>query len=139
VTGLAVEGGRLKRSSRTRCHHLVKSFWGWRDQQLPDGTLILTSPAGQTYVTTPGSALLFPSLCRAVGGMPSPETDLPQDYCGQRTAMMPIRRRTRAQNRARRIATERRQNHEARLKPRAEYSTSPGPAPRETDDDPPPF
>jgi hypothetical protein len=30
---------------------------------LADGTLILTSPAGHTYVTTPGSALLFPSLC----------------------------------------------------------------------------
>ncbi|WP_214631560.1 HNH endonuclease signature motif containing protein, partial [Mycobacterium tuberculosis] len=24
-----------------RTHHLVKTFWGWRDQQLPDGTLIL--------------------------------------------------------------------------------------------------
>uniref|UniRef100_UPI0003823ECA HNH endonuclease signature motif containing protein n=1 Tax=Mycobacterium avium TaxID=1764 RepID=UPI0003823ECA len=40
-----------------RTHHLVKTFWGWREQQLPDATLILTSPAGQTYVTTPGSAL----------------------------------------------------------------------------------
>jgi hypothetical protein len=42
---------------------LVKTFWGWRDQQLPDGTVILTSPSGQTNVTTPDSALLFPSLC----------------------------------------------------------------------------
>jgi hypothetical protein len=40
---------------------LVKTFWGWREQQLPDGTLILTSPAGRTYVTTPGSALLEPA------------------------------------------------------------------------------
>ena len=27
-----------------RTHHLVKTFWGWRDQQLPDGTVILNSP-----------------------------------------------------------------------------------------------
>ncbi|MGH3633681.1 MAG: HNH endonuclease signature motif containing protein, partial [Mycobacterium sp.] len=43
-----------------RLHHLVKTFWGWHDQQLPDATVIWTSPAGHTYVTTPGSALLFP-------------------------------------------------------------------------------
>src|ERR1700736_2680799 len=24
-----------------RTHHLVKTFWGWRDQQLPDGTVII--------------------------------------------------------------------------------------------------
>ena len=30
-----------------RTHHLVKTFWGWRDQQLPDGTIILNSPAGE--------------------------------------------------------------------------------------------
>jgi hypothetical protein len=118
---------------------LVKTFWGWNNQQLADGTLILTSPSGTTHVTTPGSALLFPSLCLAVGGMPTPETDLPQDYCAERTAMMPTRRRTRTQNRAQRIATERRQNHEARTRPRAEYSSPAGPAPPEFDDDPPPF
>ena len=77
-------------------------------------TLILTSPAGRTHVTTPGSALLFPSLRRAVGGMPAPEADPTPNYCAQRTAMMPKRRRTRAQNRAQRIATERRHNHQAR-------------------------
>jgi hypothetical protein len=118
---------------------LVKTFWGWRDQQLPDGTLILTSPVGQTYVTTPGSALLFPSLCHATGGMPAPEADPAPDYCADRTAMMPKRRRTRAQNRAHRIATERRQNQHARMARRAECSTYIGPAPPETDDDPPPF
>ena len=97
-------------------HHLLKTFWGWREQQLPDGTLILTSPAGQTHVTTPGSALLFPSLCRAVGGMPAPEADPPpQDYCGERSAMMPKRRRTRTQDRAYRVATERRHNRDARM------------------------
>ncbi|WP_156664336.1 HNH endonuclease signature motif containing protein, partial [Mycobacterium sp. 852002-51613_SCH5001154] len=116
-----------------RTHHLVKTFWGWQEKQLPDATLILTSPAGRTYVTTPGSALLFPSLCRSVGGAPAAEVDPPfDDYCAQRTAMMPKRRRTRAQDRASRVATERRNNHQARRAQRA------GPAPP-PDDEPPPF
>jgi hypothetical protein len=101
---------------------------------LPDGTLILTSPAGRTYVTTPGSALLFPSLCLSTGGIPAIEADPPADYCAERTAMMPKRRRTRAQNRASRVATERRHNRDARLTQLA------GPAPPPGDDDePPPF
>ena len=99
-----------------RTHHLVKTFWGWREKQLVDGTLILTSPSGDTYVTTPGSALLFPSLCRAVGGMPAAEAGPPpENYCADRSAMMPKRRRTRSQDRAYRVATERRANHEARI------------------------
>jgi hypothetical protein len=53
--------------------------------------------------------------------------------------MMPKRRRTRAQDRAYRIATERRQNHQARMTRRAEASSYTGPAPPETDDEPPPF
>jgi hypothetical protein len=135
--GGPTHAGNLKCFCRT--HHLVKTFWGWKDQQLPDGTLIFTSPSGTTHVTTPGSALLFPSLCLAVGGMPTLETDPPQDHCADRTAMMPTRRRTRTQNRAARIATERRQNHEARMKPRTECTTSPGPAPPDPDEEPPPF
>jgi hypothetical protein len=118
---------------------LVKTFWGWREQQLADGTLILTAPSGHTYVTTPGSALLFPSFCRSVGGMPAPEADPPADYGAERSAMMPKRRRTRAQNRATRIATERRANHDARLARQAEHPSYAGPAPPDTDDDPPPF
>ncbi len=102
--------------------------------------MILIAPTGHTYVTTPGGALLFPSLCRAVGGMPTPELDPPPpDYCGQRTAMMPKRRRTRAQNRAQRIATERRHNRDTRLARRTESESYTGPAPPHTDDDPPPF
>ena len=115
-----------------RTHHLVKTFWGWAEQQLPDGTLILTSPAGHTSVTTPGSALLFPSLCHAVGGMPAPEADPPPpEPCPARTAMMPKRRRTRAKDRAYRVATERAQNHQAR---QAASATTADP-----DHDPPPF
>ena len=119
----------------------MKTFWGWRDQQLPDGTLILTSPSGRTYVTPPGSALLFPSLCRSTGGFPAPETDPPQDYCAERTAMMPQRRRTRAENRAARIAAERCHNRQARQAERRQRQAAyAGPAPPpESGDDPPPF
>ncbi len=100
---------------------MVKTFWGWREKQLPDGTLILTSPAGHTYVTTPGSALLFPSLCHSTGAIPAPETEPQRDYCSDRTAMMPKRRRTRTQNRAERPS----------------YFSLPPPS--GPDDDPPPF
>jgi hypothetical protein len=120
-------------------HHLLKTFWGWQEKQLPDGTLILTSPAGHTYVTTPGSALLFPSLARAVGGIPAPEVDPPADYCSERTAMMPKRRRSRAQDRAHRVATERRHNHQARQARKAVPASYAGPAPPDVADDPPPF
>ncbi|WP_155768657.1 HNH endonuclease signature motif containing protein, partial [Mycobacterium colombiense] len=138
------DGGRTHASNLKcycRTHHLVKTFWGWRDQQLPDGTLILTSPAGHTYVTTPGSALLFPSLCQSTGAMPAAEVDPPQDYCAERTAMMPRRTRTRAQNRAARIATERKHNRQARQPKRRERQPAYfGPAPPADDgNDPPPF
>jgi hypothetical protein len=126
--------------SYCRTHHLVKTFWGWRDQQLPDGTVILTSPSGQTYVTTPGSALLFPSLCAPTGRLTAPQADAPPlEHCADRTAMMPRRRRTRAQNRAHRIATERRQNHHARTTRRTDHLSYLGPAPPDTNDEPPPF
>ncbi len=130
--GGPTHAGNLKCYCRT--HHLLKTFWGWTEQQLPDGTLILTSAAGDTYVTAPGSALIFPSLCQAVGGMPAPEAQPPQDYCAERSAMMPKRRRTRAQDRAHRVAAERRHNHQSR---QPEYTWHDGPAP--PDDEAPPF
>ena len=47
-----------------RYHHLLKTFWngadGWRDRQLPDGTVVWTAPTGHTYTTYPGSKHLFP-------------------------------------------------------------------------------
>jgi hypothetical protein len=79
-----------------------------------------TIPSGHPDVTTPGSALLFPNLCLSTGGVPAPEADPLLGYCGDRTAMMPKRRRSRGQNRTHRIATERRQNHHARATGRAE-------------------
>jgi hypothetical protein len=132
------QGGKTHAANlncKCRSHHLAKTFLGWQEKQLADGTLIFTSPSGNTYVSTPGSALLFPSLCYSVGGLPTPEADPPNDHGAQPTAMMPKRRRTRAQNRAARIATERRQNRDARLTARAAQS---GPAPP-GDEEPPPF
>ena len=52
----------LKRSSPIRCHHLLKTFWaGFSDRQLPDGTVLVTTPTGHTYTTTPGCTLFFPT------------------------------------------------------------------------------
>ncbi|WP_156765691.1 HNH endonuclease signature motif containing protein [Mycobacterium sp. 1245499.0] len=122
-----------------RGHHLMKTFWGWRDRQLPDGTVIWTLPDGHTYVTTPGSALLFPSLCAPTGAIPATEADPPRDYCAERTAMMPKRRRARAQDRAARVATERRHNRDARLARAAPPAKHPWPTTHGFDEDPPPF
>jgi hypothetical protein len=61
----------LECPSRNRCHHLLKTFWngatGWRDRQLPDGTVEWTSPSGRTYTTKPGGALFFPALATPTG------------------------------------------------------------------------
>jgi hypothetical protein len=78
---------------------------------LPDATVISTSPSGQTYVTMPGSALLFPALCmptRALEQIP-----LRARHSDQ-SAGMPKRRHSRAHNRAKYIAAERRHNRSAR-------------------------
>ncbi|WP_090600660.1 HNH endonuclease signature motif containing protein [Mycobacterium lentiflavum] len=118
-----------------RKHHLLKTFWGWRDQQLPDGTVIWTLPGGHTRVTTPGSALLFPALCAGVD--PPPVVALPDTRCDNRDAMMPTRTHTRAQNRTARIATERQHNRASRearkMRRQAAVAVSP------SDDEPPPF
>jgi hypothetical protein len=50
----------LKCPSTIRCHHRLKTFGGWRDRQLPDGTVRWTSPTGRTYWTSPAGADLFP-------------------------------------------------------------------------------
>jgi hypothetical protein len=49
-----------------RHHHRLKTFHdgpnGWRDEQLPDGTVVLTSPTGRVYRSTPAGAELFPQM-----------------------------------------------------------------------------
>lgn len=133
--GGATHPSNLK--SLCRQHHLLKTFWGWRDEQLPDGTVIWRLPDGHTYITTPGSALLFPTLCAPTGHPPAPTAAA--ERCGQRTAMMPLRTTTRAQNRAHRIATERHHNRQARLTRTPETRDYFALAPPPDDGDPPPF
>ena len=125
--------GNLKTLCR-QCH-LLKTFWGWRDEQLPDGTVIWRLPGGQRYITTPGSALLFPALMnptpsRHRSGLTVPESG------GDRGAMMPRRKTTREENRARAIANERAHNRKQR---RTDHAAILGTPPADNDADPPPF
>jgi hypothetical protein len=99
-----------------RHHHLLKTFWtgpgGFRDVQHPDGTVEFTSPSGRRYRTKPLGALFFPQLATPSGrhvplGEPPPMT-------GPKGANMPRRQRSRAADRAARIAWERSVNR-ARL------------------------
>jgi Domain of unknown function (DUF222) len=96
-----------------RFHHLLKTFWngvrGWRDRQLPDGTVIWTSPTGHTYTTYPGSRHLFPKLCEPTATLWDGEPPFVASS-GDRGVMMPKRRNTRAHNTTRAIAAERRLN-----------------------------
>jgi hypothetical protein len=110
------ELGGLTHASNLKCmcrrNHLLKTFWGgpggWRDRQYSDGTVGWTSPSGHTYITRPGSALLFPALCAPTGEL---ESVRPEQHSEYRGTMMPKRRRTRAQDRAYRIAAERKLNN----------------------------
>lgn len=93
-----------------RAHHLLKTFYagpgGWADRQLPDGTVIWTSPSGRTYTTKPGGALFFPRLFAPTQELTLPSSPLHARSPG-RGLMMPARRRTRSQERADRIRWER--------------------------------
>ena len=115
--------------------HILKTFWGWRDRQLADGTVIWTLPGEQIYVTTPGSALLFPSLMTPTPAPKRRRTTAETE--GDRAVLMPRRKTTRAQNRAKYIAAERGRNRERR---RARHGALFGPAPPPDDGgEPPPF
>ncbi|MFL0238191.1 DUF222 domain-containing protein [Mycobacterium sp. SMC-17] len=100
-------------SPKCRKHHLLKTFYGgrdgWSDRQQPDGTIVWTAPTGHTYISVPESRILFP---RTVTDTPLPNpppdiADLDTTAATGRGVMMPIRRRTRAQNQAQQIAYER--------------------------------
>ncbi|BBU20666.1 HNH endonuclease signature motif containing protein [Mycobacterium xenopi] len=79
-----------------RQHHRLKTFGGWRDRQLADGTVIWVSPAGHTYRTVPEGLDLFPQLRAPVCVAPTPS------------------RRSRSKQRAARIACARKHNREQR-------------------------
>ena len=95
-----------------RFHHLLKTFWigegGWKDRQLPDGTVIWTAPTGHEYTTVPGSRLHIPALAAPTGTLVLPDSVPTQS--GDRSVMMPRRTHTRAENTLRAIAAERRLN-----------------------------
>ncbi|EID16541.1 hypothetical protein MPHLEI_05627, partial [Mycolicibacterium phlei RIVM601174] len=104
-------------ASNLRClcrhHHLLKTFWGWRDRQHPDGRIEWLSPTGQTYTTDAGAALLFPRLCRPTAPVDPAivrraETLSPEQQA--RGLAMPRRKLTRQAARHKDIDTERRAN-----------------------------
>jgi hypothetical protein len=89
-----------------RHHHGVKTFRdGWSEVQLPDGTLILTTPTGRTYKTIPTSRLLFPTVNTTSAPITPGSPRKPRGP--DKTAKMPKRKRSKAQQRAYRIAAER--------------------------------
>ena len=91
-----------------RTNHLMKTFGGWHDIQLPDGTVIWTSPSGRKYITKPGSRLFFETWDTTTADLPPPVIAVPNT--GDRGLMMPIRRRTRAAEYAAWIKAERARN-----------------------------
>ncbi|UJL27224.1 DUF222 domain-containing protein [Mycolicibacterium vanbaalenii] len=134
---------------KCRTHHLGKTFAdGWHEEQLPDGTVVWTTPAGQRNTTVPGSRLFFPGWDTTTAELP-PMTAPPPDP--NRLAKMPKRRRTRAADQAARIKTEREHNATQRALERQQAldrqpRTEAGrigceglPPPPGYGDDPPPF
>jgi hypothetical protein len=104
-----------------RFHHLLKTFHcgpgGWTVTQLPEGTLVFTSPSGRVHPTEPLGAMLFQNLAMHTGSLelgdePPPGLD--------RGLAMPKRKRTRTQDRAYRIQRERNINA-------ARYAANPPP------------
>jgi hypothetical protein len=120
-----------------RKHHLLKTFCGWLDRQLPDGTIVWTSPGGQIYTTHPGSRLLFPTLCRPTAPVTAP-VNVP-GAPSNRGLKMPRRTSTRAQSRANRIDTERARNRELRLSTETACDDAYFPTRPPPEHDPPPF
>ncbi|MCV7043997.1 DUF222 domain-containing protein, partial [Mycobacterium frederiksbergense] len=101
--------------------HLIKTFHcgqgGWTDQQHPDGTITITAPNGRTYTTKPDGALFFPQFAvrtAELGPITMPPPSPHREFAA------PKRSRSRAQNRAYRIARERALN-------RADYEANPPP------------
>ncbi|MDT5146150.1 MAG: hypothetical protein QOC58_795 [Mycobacterium sp.] len=79
-----------------RQHHRLKTFGGWRDKQLADGTVVWVSPTGRTYRTAPAGADLFPQPRGPACAAPTPT------------------RRSRAKQRTARITRARTHNREQR-------------------------
>ncbi len=106
-----------------RLHHLIKTFGGWTPTAQPDGTTHWSAPTGHTYANAPGAAILFPHW--------NIQTPIPRKRAitlindTDRDTKMPVRQRTRAQDRAQRITTERAHNQLQRALERAESDSDP--------------
>ncbi len=106
-----------------RLHHLVKTFGGWTPTAQPDGTTHWSAPTGHTYAKAPGAAILFPHW--------NIQTPIPRKRAitlindTDRDTKMPLRQRTRAQDRAQRITTERAHNQLQRALEHAESDSDP--------------
>ncbi len=62
-----------------RQHHRLKTFDdGWHDEQLPDGTVLWTSPTGKTYRTVPAGVDLFPDLAPPTYDQSQPACQAPK-------------------------------------------------------------
>ncbi|KAA0120934.1 HNH endonuclease [Mycolicibacterium sp. P9-22] len=91
-----------------RLHHLIKTFGGWTPAAKPDGSIQWTAPTGHTYTKAPGASMLFPHW--------NIHTPIPRKRAislindTDRDTKMPVRKRTRAQDRAQRIKAERARN-----------------------------
>lgn len=69
----AAGGGTVLANLKCLCrqHHRLKTFGGWRDVQLADGTVVWTSPSGRSYRTSPAGLDLFDPPLAPVCGTPS--------------------------------------------------------------------
>ena len=79
--------------------------------KFPDGTVVSTSPHGQTYTIHPRQAAVVSRQCRPTAAVTT--FDIPHDTSGTATSrglMMPRRKQTRTQQRATNIADQRRLN-----------------------------
>lgn len=92
-----------------RKHHLLKTFWvdDWKLRLRSDATAVWTSPTGRTYTTRPGSRLWFPEWDVVTADLPPPSHDPLR--IADRSVRIPMRKRTRAAERAARINAERAQ------------------------------
>jgi hypothetical protein len=92
-----------------REHHLAKTFGvGWCDEQLPNGEVRWTAPTGHTYITQPSTRVLFPEWDSTTATLPPPTQQRRRKAAPGIT--MPIRKRTREQDREYHINAEREYN-----------------------------
>ena len=102
----------------------LKTFCGWEPTAQPDGSIQWSTPTGHTYTKAPGAALMFahwnthtPIPRKRAITLINDDTD--------RHTKMPTRTRTRNQDRAQRITTERTHNQLARALEQAESDSDP--------------